>query len=74
MTPKFDPHAVILRIKVAAERVGTIPEVAKACDLKEPTLAGIPRGQSLPNTTTMVALCTGLGVSADWLLFGEVRP
>ena len=74
MTPKFDPHAVILRIKVAAERVGTIPEAAKACDLKEPTLAGILRGQSLPNTTTMVALCSGLGVSADWLLFGEVRP
>lgn len=74
MTPKFDPAAVILRIKVAAERVGSVPEAAKACDLKQPTLEGILRGNSLPNSTTLVALCHGLDVSADWLLFGEVRP
>lgn len=74
MTPKFDPAAVILRIKVAVERVGTVPEAARACDLKQPTLEGILRGSSLPNSTTLVALCTGLEVSADWLLFGEVRP
>lgn len=74
MTPRFDPAAVILRIKVAVERVGTVPEAAKACDIKQPTLEGILRGNSLPNSTTLVALCNGLGVSADWLLFGEVRP
>lgn len=74
MTPKFDPAAVILRIKVAAERVGTIPEAAKACDLRQPTLDGILSGKNLPNTATMAALCSGLDVSADWLLFGKVRP
>ena len=74
MTPKFDPAAVILRIKVAAERVGTIPEAARACDLKQATLDSILSGKNLPNTATMVALCTGLDVSADWLLFGGPRP
>ena len=74
MTPRFDPQAVILRIRSAVERQGTVPDVAAACGLKEPTLASILRGQSLPNSTTLVCLCTGLEVSADWLLFGEVRP
>ena len=74
MTPKFDPAAVILRIKTAVERVGTVPEAADACDLRRPTLEGILRGSSLPNSTTLAALCHGLDVSADWLLFGELRP
>ena len=74
MTPKFDPAAVTLRIKVAVERAGTVPEAAAACDVKQATLESLLRGQSLPNSTTLVGLCTGLGVSADWLLFGELRP
>lgn len=74
MTPKFDPAAVILRISVAVECVGTVAEAAEACDLKQPTLESILRGKNLPNATTLVALCHGLNVSADWLLFGAVRP
>jgi len=74
MTPKFDPAAVTLRIKVAVERVGTVPDAAAACDVKQATLEGLMRASSLPNCTTLAALCHGLDVSADWLLFGELRP
>lgn len=73
MTPPFDPHAVILRLRTVVEMQGSVPEVAKKCGLKLPTLEGLMRGDGLPNSTTLAHLCHGLEISADWLLFGQVR-
>lgn len=73
MTPPFDPHAVILRLRTVVEMQGSVPEVAKKCGLKQPTLDGLMRGDGLPNSTTLAHLCHGMDISADWLLFGKVR-
>lgn len=73
MTPPFDPHAVILRLRTAVEIEGTVTEVAAKCGLKLPTLESLMRGNSLPNSTTLACLCHGLDISADWVLFGKVR-
>lgn len=74
MTPPIDPQAVYLRIRALVELHGTVPNVAQACGLKQPTLETYLRGHSLPGALALACLCRGLGVSADFLLFGETRP
>jgi transcriptional regulator with XRE-family HTH domain len=73
MTPPFDPQAVVLRIRTVVEMHGSIPQVVASCGLKQPTLEHILSGKSLPNAASLACLCRGLDVSADWILFGEVR-
>jgi transcriptional regulator with XRE-family HTH domain len=73
-TPPIDPQAVHLRIRSLVEMNGTVAAVAQACKMKQPTLETYMRGHSLPGALAIACLCKGLGVSADWILFGESQP
>ena len=69
--PPIDPDAVLLRIRSIVDLHGSIPQAAELCGLKTPTLETYMRKQSLPGSLALACICKGLGVSADWVLFGE---
>ncbi|MGV8987620.1 MAG: helix-turn-helix domain-containing protein [Cypionkella sp.] len=73
MTPPVDPAAIVLRLKSAVEMNGGPTAVAKAAGINTSTLDSYVRGTSLPGALAITCLCRALDVSADWLLFGEVR-
>ena len=73
MTPPIDPAAIALRVRSLVELHGTVKHVAEHCGVPLPTMETVLRGMNLPGAMTIACLCKGLGVSADWLLFGEVR-
>lgn len=70
--PAIDPAAVYIRIREIVAMHGTIRAAAELCGLREDTLATYANGKSLPGSLALACICKGLGVSADWLLFGEV--
>lgn len=71
----LDPKAFARRLSDARIASGrTIQGTAEACDIPLPTLEAYLYRQHLPNASVLFKLAVGLGVSADWLLFGrEVR-
>lgn len=72
MTPPIDPAAIPLRIRALIDLNGSIKHVAQICGINVPTLDAVLTGKNLPSLMTVICLCKGLGVSADWVLFGEV--
>lgn len=72
MTPPIDPAAINLRIRALVDLHGSIPAVAKLSGIAQSTLEPVLAGKVLPSLMTLVCLCKGLSVSADWLLFGAV--
>lgn len=72
--PPIDPAAVNLRIRSIVAEFDTIAAAAKACDMLPAALEGYVSGRNLPGSMALARLCVGLGISADWLLFGLVRP
>lgn len=66
-----DPHAISLRIKALIDMHGSIPKVARLCGIPQPTLESYVRHGNMPGAITLGLLCTGLDVSADWVLFGR---
>lgn len=51
----------------------SVAKAAKLCDLSEPSFTGYMAGKNLPGSAALLALATGLGCSADWLLAGHPR-
>lgn len=49
----------------------TIQDTAAVCGIPLPTLEAYLYRQHLPSASVLFKLARGLGVSADWLLFGE---
>jgi DNA-binding phage protein len=73
MTPPVDPAAIVLRLKSAVDLHGGVTAVAKSAGINASTLDSYVRGSSLPGALAITCLCHALDVSADWLLFGQVR-
>lgn len=74
MTPSLDPAAVALRIRALCELHGSQAEVVRLCGIDPKTLTNAINMTSLPGAMTLGAISKGLGVSVDWILFGEERP
>lgn len=60
-----------LRIKAAAERIGTRVEAAKAGGISDDQLARIIKGQSQPSFATAAGIAEAAGVSLRWLATGQ---
>ena len=69
--PRFIVEEFSLRLQCAAADLGTLAQVAAACGLPKPTLESYLYQGAAPRAGQIALLCKGLGVSADWLLFGE---
>lgn len=74
MTPPIDPASVALRLKGLCELHGGAAELARACHLKLATLESCLAQKNLPGAMTLAQISAGIGVSVDWILFGEARP
>lgn len=74
MTPPVDPAQIVLRLKSAVELHGGVTKVARASGMNASTLDTYVRGATLPGALAITCLCRALEISADWLLFGELRP
>lgn len=69
----IDAQAVFLRIRSLVEMHGGQAAVAQIAGLPLPTMETYMRGKNLPGTMALAQLSRALQVSADFLLFGEVR-
>jgi transcriptional regulator with XRE-family HTH domain len=73
MQPALDPVHLVTRLRAVCELHGGPAEVARLCGLKLPSLESYLSGKCLPGSMALAAISRGLGVSADWLLFGDER-
>jgi transcriptional regulator with XRE-family HTH domain len=51
----------------------TRAELARATDLKPNTLRTYEEGRNFPHVFVLKRLCDALGVTADWLFWGDPR-
>ena len=64
-----------LRIRKAREKMGfTREKFAEKLDVSVSYLAELERGRTGISVKMLVKVCTVLGLSADYILFGEERP
>jgi transcriptional regulator with XRE-family HTH domain len=71
-SPELDAAAFSHRLRDARIRSGfTVEQAAAACRMPVPTLEAFLYRQNLPSASSLYKLMIGLGVSADWLLFGD---
>ena len=70
--PMFCAAGFARRLRDARIRSGlTISEAAAACQMPMPTLEAYLYRQHLPTASALFKIAVGLGVSSDWLLFGD---
>lgn len=70
--PMFSAAGFSHRLRDARIRSGlTIAEAATACQIPMPTLEAYLYRQHLPTASALFKIAVGLGVSSDWLLFGD---
>lgn len=70
--PELDAPAFAHRLRATRLKSGlTVPDAAAMCGLPVPTLEAFLYRQQMPSAPSLFKLVTGLGVSADWLLFGD---
>ena len=75
MTKTVNVKAVSDRIRSRMQMRGlTVPRAAASCGMPVPTFETYLYAQHLPGAQSLADLCVGLGCTADWLLFGTVRP
>ncbi|WP_115656580.1 helix-turn-helix domain-containing protein [Rhodobacter capsulatus] len=59
------------RLRAAIELSNiTIAEAARRCEMPQPSIEGYLAGKNMPGARAIAAICVGLKISADWLLFG----
>lgn len=68
-----DPEGVVLRLREMIELHGGTAAAATATGVPVKRLNHYTQGEALPGLLTIACICRGLGVSADWLLFGETE-
>lgn len=68
----LDREQVRNRIRATVSRAGGPAAVARQTGVPLPTLEECLYRDTLPNSETLARLA-GLGVSVDWLLFGDER-
>lgn len=69
----IDAHAVCVRIRSLVELHGGPTAVARDTGLKSNTVNSYLEGKVLPGAMSLAQLSRGLGVTADFILFGEAR-
>lgn len=69
---ELDAAAFAHRLRDARLRSGfTVEQTAAVCGMPVATLEAFLYRQNLPSAASLYKLMIGLGVSADWLLFGD---
>lgn len=68
-----NPEGVALRLRELIALHGGPGTVSALVKIPTKSLNHYMQGENLPGALSLACLCRGLGVSADWLLFGEVR-
>lgn len=64
-----------LRIRKAREKLGlTREKFAEKLDVSVSYLAELERGRTGISVKMLIKVCTVLGLSADYILFGQERP
>ena len=64
-----------LRIRKAREKMGlTREKFAEKLDVSVSYLAELERGRTGISVKMLIKVCTVLGLSADYILFGQERP
>ncbi|SOC19607.1 helix-turn-helix domain-containing protein [Rhodobacter maris] len=59
------------RLRAAIELSNlSVTEAARRCEMNKTSFEGYVAGENLPGTKAIAAICIGLKISADWLLFG----
>lgn len=70
--PKDYNLSVGLRIRELREDLAyTREQFAALCDISESFLTAIERGQKSLSSKTLYKICTGLNVSADYIILGK---
>ena len=60
------------RLRLVVEQSGlSITDVAAKCEIPYSSLQNYLRGEREPRSDALVAICTHLNISADWLLTGQ---
>ena len=73
MENKYDVAAFQRRLKIVVKLKDANKEtLANKCGLPKPTFESYIYGSNLPSITGLAGLCVGLGVSADYLMFGKL--
>lgn len=71
MLAKLGTDALHERLRAAIELSGlSLTDAAKVCGMHKASFEGYVAGENLPGAKAIAAICTGLNISADWLLFG----
>ena len=70
----MDENAFIKRLNFAIRKRGyNISQLARKMDVDRKTVDKWAKGRTSPTTVHIARLCVVLGISADWLLFGEKK-
>lgn len=63
------------RIRQARRRLGVSQEhLAQSCEMRATTVSRHETGRAVPGGVALVRLALALGVTAEWLVFGDSMP